>query len=126
MSARAKQPILLAIAVVAFGAAAWFSFGWGSALETRDGDVDQTALCSECGHFEQTTLKRLQALAPNAQFLPSVSPAFGPGWKCPKCGQATFYRNPITCAQCGKRFFLTVDQEGRSQAKCPGCGWIRY
>jgi DNA-directed RNA polymerase subunit RPC12/RpoP len=125
MSQGVKQPVLLLAAIIAVGIAAWLLFRYSRSPANVDEDIELTALCTSCGHYEATSFTRLQAQAPDPRFQPALGPAFGPGWNCPKCSKATFYRNPVTCEKCSRKFLPGQDEQGRLLVKCPGCGWVR-
>jgi DNA-directed RNA polymerase subunit RPC12/RpoP len=124
MSQGLKQPLLLLLAIAALGAAAFIFLRYGRSKGAGDGDIQQTALCAQCGHYAELPQSVLAQTMPEGR-LPAMCPADGPAYKCPQCGQQTFYANPITCRQCGKKFLLSRNEQGVHLAKCPGCGWVR-
>jgi predicted RNA-binding Zn-ribbon protein involved in translation (DUF1610 family) len=124
MSQGSKQPLLLLIAIVALGAAAFIFVRYGRTPAGGDADIQQTALCAGCGHYAAVAQSVLAQSLPEGG-MPAMCPQDGPAYRCPQCGKQTFYANPITCPQCGKKFLLTRNEHGVHQAKCPGCGWLR-
>ncbi len=59
------------------------------------------------------------------QKRPARTPAIGPGYKCPKCGQDTLYTEPMKCDACGTLFLGVTDASGASVRKCPKCGKVQ-
>ena len=54
-------------------------------------------LCEHCGYFAHVELSQLVS-----DQKPARLPAYGPGFKCFRCGQYTLYTNPIVCSNCGR------------------------
>jgi DNA-directed RNA polymerase subunit RPC12/RpoP len=125
MAGNRKQAVLGGIAAAALIAAAVLFYLHGQAATATDGDIDQSALCSSCGHYADLTQAALYALLPTEVPMAAMCPGDGPGYRCPACGKPTFYPNPITCEKCSTKFLISRDAFGAHVAKCPKCGWER-
>lgn len=125
MAGNRKQAVLGGVAAAALIAAGILFFLHGRAPVDGDGDIDQSALCASCGHYAELTQTALYALLPPEVPMAAFGPSDGPGYRCPECGKATFYPNPITCEKCSTKFLISRDEFGAHVAKCPKCGWER-
>jgi hypothetical protein len=82
-----------------------------------------TVLCAneKCGYSGEIEVKNL-AFAAGAGQQPARAPIYGPGYKCPKCGQNTLYKDPQKCASCGTLYLPRQDASGAIIQRCPKCG----
>lgn len=123
MSGNVKQGVLLVVgaAALTFAIVQLISFAQAS---DGEGVVEQTALCTSCGHYYKTTLEELAKRMPPGGMRPAISPEFGPGYECPECGKPTMYPNPIKCEECGTLFLVSRSESG-AVIRCPKCNWER-
>ena len=114
---RWKQVLLGVVATL--GVVALLVMLWPSVSGGTPGGPKLSALCSNCGYFAEGASLKLESNGVRA----AMAPSWGPGFKCPKCGQSTFYAKPFTCQKCKTRFLLSLSAAGVAIGKCPKCGW---
>ena len=107
--------VLFCVAATATGWSFWArraSHGSGGASPS-----DLEVLCDHCGYLGRTSASELVSHGDAARM-----PAFGPGFRCPKCGDFTLYANPMVCTNCQIRYLIKRDAHGGLLNKCPKCG----
>ena len=121
MSEKLYRVALAVIALGAVGVLGWVIWSSGSGGGSGEDDFGQEVLCSECKYFGEMTMSDLAPLAPGGGGRAAMAPAYGAGYKCPKCGKQTLYTNPIKCPKCGTRFLVTSGPGGVPLDTCPKC-----
>ena len=112
---------VVAVAVVAIGLVVWRQASDSSAADNRSNTV--TVLCAneKCGYSGEAESKKL-VFAGGANDQPAQAPAYGLGYKCPKCGKNSLYMEPMKCGSCGTLFLPRLDASGAMVQNCPKCG----
>jgi hypothetical protein len=119
MSQQTQTAVLGAVAVLALGLVGWGLWNqFGSSSTASEGPGDRKVLCARCGYFAETSLSSLKVKSGQR---PARAPAYGPGYICPKCGQATLYLNPCICSACQTPFLVGGGDGQPMQAVCPKC-----
>jgi hypothetical protein len=121
MSSRAQKLALVAVAVVALGALGWAVWDeLDSATAAGEGAIEFKVLCAnpQCQYFADGNTA---ALRTKGGGRPARVPSGGPGYICPKCGQATLYSNPYICSDCKTPFLPTADDFRMMRGTCPKC-----
>jgi hypothetical protein len=122
MSTKTQKIVLGAVAALAVVVMAWVVWAQASGQEAGGGKEGShvPVLCANarCGHVGEASLPKL---VPPGGGSPARAPAWGPGYKCPKCGQETLYTEPKKCEKCGTLYLSTVDANGSIVSQCPKC-----
>ncbi len=109
------------VAVVVLGWLVWSRVSDGSDTDRAPRTVPVLCANDKCGYSGEVEPKDL-VFAAGASMQPARAPIWGPGYKCPKCGENTLYTGSIKCSGCGAPFLPSFDASGSVVRKCPKCG----
>lgn len=85
--------------------------------------VTYSVMCAKCGLEAEWSPRQLSEAQPAGVSAPNIGPDFGPGGKCPKCGENAVYQGPVKCRSCETKFFRSWNKQYQSfDLKCPKCG----
>lgn len=115
MSQRTRYVFAIAGTALALGVLAWrmWSGSQASAVPAYKAHI----LCAKCNYHAEVDVSELVA-----DGLAARGPKYGPGYRCPRCRQASAYMNPIVCGHCGTAYFGGEVGDSVDAFKCPKCG----
>ncbi len=121
MSSQVHKGVFGSVTFLVIGLAGCVFLGQlcGCSNKTAEAESGVTVLCGKCGYSGECSLAKL---VPPAGGQAARSPVYGPGYKCPKCGQETLYTRPMKCSGCGTLYLSSKDASGAIVSKCPKCG----
>jgi hypothetical protein len=120
-SQKLKYGAAALLVAVVIGWLLWYQFKGGSSAEARAPQKTPVLCAAEkCGYSGELELKSL-TFAAGAGQQAARAPVYGPGYKCPKCGQNTLYTDPMKCSTCGTLYLPRLDASGAIVQRCPKC-----